>query len=295
MTVQLAMCAWPTCFQTTALQWLVGNTGELWPHCPFHHQWVLRIIDENASAHMPVTERVDPPHLVELFHKEHGKYPWLVFCEEPNCWYRHAAKTKEEGEASLAKHPCPYATPSRGFLVPISAVGKMWEKYDAAIAELMEGNYPPVTIADPVSDDDAGQHEVENPEKVRLKGVCRGMAEMLAEVMSPHFKTPDEIVGEGVRRYKAKKAGEQYETPGLGGLAFAKQRSLEWKEGVNKAGGTPVKSATPAQTKINPLDKFKPEEIKAIKAAKDMGMMDEAQLAKMYKVTEAVIKAVLES
>lgn len=238
---------------------------------------------------MPVTERENPPHLKELFRKEDGKYPWLVFCEEPNCWYRHAAKSQEEGQASLDKHPCPYATPARGLLVSLTTVAKCWEKYDAAITELMEGNYPPLLTGE---SEDADFRE--NPEKTRLKGVCRGMAELLAELMTPHFKTPDEIVGEGVRRYKAKKAGEDnYETPGLGGLAFAKQRSMEWKDG-HQSSATP-KPKAPRAAPVSQAAKFKPEELKAIKAAKEMGMMNEAELAKMYKVNVSVIEEIIAS
>lgn len=269
MTVQKWYCTWPSCFQETALLPMAGLDGCIHFACPFHHDWILRDMEQHRGAlvHMPVEERKNPNMSVDIV-----KHPWSAFCNEEKCYYVVAAKTYEEGVALLTNHDCPYTGgPTRiGLMMSRTKLDEAWLKLDVAVVELIEGNLAP-------------------EEKTRLVGVCRGMAELLAIFMQPHFDHPDQISAEAKKRYEAKKAGQDdYETPGLGGVRFAQPRTREWKEGINK-------SATPAQTKVNPADKFKPEEVKAIKAALDMGMMNEEELAKMYKVGVALIKQIVAS
>lgn len=47
-------------------------------------------------------------------------------------------------------------------------------------------------------------------------GRLLGMANLLALFMHPHLTTEKEILSEGVRRKKARDAGELYETAGIG-------------------------------------------------------------------------------
>jgi hypothetical protein len=157
-----------------------------------------------------------------------------------------------------------------------------WLKLDACVIEMFEGNYPPITALD------ARDHEyeiAENPEKLRLKGVCRGMAEILALFMSPHFTDGDAVTAEAVKRYKAKKAGEDYETPGLGGLRFAPPPGTP-------AASKPQASAPRASTPAKPKHKLGEQEITAIRFAMESGMFKATDLAKTYGVSEAVINEV---
>ena len=126
-----------------------------------------------------------------------------------------------------------------------------WIKLDACVAELSETHYDP-------------------EEKARMKGVCRGMAEVLALFMKPHFTTADEIAGEAVKRYKAKKNGEHdYETPGIGGRRFTPP---------------PGTSAAPrAVVPPKPKHKLGDKETQAIKFAMQSGMFKAADLAKSLR------------
>lgn len=225
---------------------------------------------------MPVTERkeaINPKHLQE--------YPYQVWCDQEGCIFRIVEKTEEAGLRALSFHKCPYKGGETRIspYVSMNAVIESWDKLDAAVIELLEGNWPDQADGSP------------HPERIRLKGVCRGMAELLALYMKPHFETADQISAEAAKRYKARKAGEEYTTPGLTPQTFGQPRTREWKEGINKS-STPAKSAP---TKIAVTDRFKPTELAAIKAAHEMGMMNVTELAKMYKVTEDVIQEVIAS
>ena len=222
---------------------------------------------------MPVELRDNPSSLVDI-----TRYPYKVHCIERNCNYSVAAKSYEAGVAKYTSHTCPYigGPTSIGWSVTLTTLEKCWIKLDAVMVELMEGNYPPMG-------QDASSPE--NPERVRLKGVCRGMAELLAEFMGPHFRTTDEIAGEAKRRYDAKKAGEPYETVGLGHLR------LQGPPGENKYAPKPV--TAPRAAPFTKAATFTDEECESIKFAAESGMFTNEQLAKTYKVKVEIIEAVL--
>jgi hypothetical protein len=137
-----------------------------------------------------------------------------------------------------------------------------WLKLDVAVAELHEGTYS-------------------TEEVTRMKGVCRGMAEIIALFMKPHFSEGDEVVREAQKRYKAKKAGEDYETPGLGSQRF-----------VPPPG---TKNPTQPAKEKKPSHKLGDKEIAAIKAGLESGMFQPEDLAKMYGVSAAIIEEVSRS
>lgn len=193
---------------------------------------------------------------------------WWVKCPNEECLLSEPCTSPTDGMSRLDQHFCPekIAFTERVIKVPPTTLEKVWLKLDAAVIELIEGDYSNAP-----------------EEKTRLMGVCRGMAEVLAEFMGPHFTTPDQISEECKRRYTAKKNGIEYETAGIFGQRLAPPP------------GTPSKYETTRASapKVSSTERFKSEEIKAIKMAFEMGMMDVEQLAKMYKVTEPVIQAVI--
>lgn len=283
MPVQQHQCTWPTCFQETTLLCMIGLDGKIHVACPFHHDWILRDMEQTrgAKAAMPVAERKNPTGLVDI-----AKHPFHAFCDKEKCYYSVSTKTYEEGVAQLTQHACPYiGGPTKiGLLVSRTQLVQAWEKLDSAVAELIEGKYPPIP-----TDESEDADFRENPEKTRLVGVCRGIAEMLAIFMQPHFDHPDQISAEAKRRYTAKKNGEDYTTPGLEPHHFAQPRSPEYKAANNK-GATPVQPRNPAPS---PVHKFTEDEVGSIKFAHESGMFTVEQLAKTYKVKVEVINKVL--
>lgn len=202
---------------------------------------------------MPVTERENPSGLADA-----AKYPYLVRCDQPECWYFVSARTEEEGKQVLESHTCPHrGGPTKVSLyVSKTVLKEAWLKLDVAVAELIEGNYS-------------------TEEKDRMKGVCRGMAEVLALFMKPYFDTADEISAEASKRYKAKKANEEYETPGL---EIPKLSAPAGRTGVT------VKKAL--------THNLNEKEVTAIKLAINSSMFTAEELARTYGVSAEVIKAV---
>lgn len=235
---------------------------------------------------MPVSERRAPTGPFSNV----AEYPFAVWCDiNPDCNFRVVEKTYEAGVKALTVHQCPYRGGSTkiGILVSLSQLIEAWEKLDSAVIELIEGNYPPEVRLDARDNPE----EFENPEKIRLKGICRGQAEVIALFMGTNFPDADAVSAEAARRYNAKKAGEEYYTPGLEPRPIAKPRTVEYKDGVNKSGGKPV--TQPRNSAPSPVHKFTEEEVGSIKFAHESGMFTLEQLAKTYKVKVEVISKVL--
>ena len=142
----------------------------------------------------------------------------------------------------------------------MTLIGQMWDELDRVTEPLAQGQG---------TDYD--------------KGYARGVAAMLAMFMVPHFTTADEIVREAVKRYKAKAAGEEYETPGLG------SRRMEPPPGSESKYKVPA-TAKPYTRKVEV--KLGEQQQKAIKFAKESGMFTVEVLAKTYGVSVAVINQI---
>jgi hypothetical protein len=189
-----------------------------------------------------------------------AKYPFIVRCDQPGCFYFVSAKNHTEGVTALTTHTCPHTGgPTRqGLMMSKTILENAWIKLDALLETILDDN-------------------LEEEDRKALRNQCRGMAEVLAMFMSPHFTTGDEVSREAKRRYNSKKAGEPVETPGLGSLRLAPPP------------GTPSKYTTAAAPK--PAHKLTDTEVAAIKNALAAGW-DAGDLAKVYKVSEDIIKSV---
>lgn len=204
---------------------------------------------------------------------ETERRPWSVVCDAPHCVYRVSATSIVEATQRLNTHPCPHlgGPTTLGYSVTLSILEKCWIKLDAVLVELKEGNY-----------------DSQPEEKVRLRGVCRGMAEVIAEFMHPHFTDADQVAAEAGRRYEAKVKGEPYETLGLGHLKYAGPRMDE-----RNPGRFPVGADRMPPKPVKPAHNFTEEEVGNIKFAHESGMFTLEQLAKTYKVKPEVIEAVV--
>jgi hypothetical protein len=130
-------------------------------------------------------------------------------------------------------------------------------------------------------------------ERIEFKDYHKHRARMIAEVlalfMPPHFRTPDEVAREGIKRYKAREAGDdRYETAGLGSRAFEPPPAA-----VAAAAEFRTSSRTPAKRSApKPSGKSVPDSaLPAVKQALETGMFTVAQIAKTYGMTEDEVKA----
>lgn len=200
------------------------------------------------------------------------KHPWLFRCPKPNCYYAVSAASQEEAVRHESDHKCPYqgGVTHVGWGVTVTLVEDMWHKADAAYLRITEEDISEVELA-------------------QRKGTVRGMCEMIAIFMVPHFKTGNEVGRELMKRAAAHQAGEDYETPGLGG------RRYEPPPGESKY---LQDRKTPAVTEVAPpkqKTKLTPDEIASIKFALDSGMFTKEQIAKTYNISVAAVQLLISS
>ena len=163
-------------------------------------------------------------------------------------------------------------------------VQQMWDLIDADMSRLKEENVAP-------------------EEKDALKIRARAIAECLAIFMVPFFTTSDEIAHEALKRYKAKAAGEEYDSPGMNARRYERP-GLESKDSrfyiapdgftsdPSQAGVTASKKRS-GSVQTTAEHKFTPAEVEVIKAMSGPGGFTPEQLAKTYGVSVAIIKSVL--
>lgn len=194
---------------------------------------------------------------------EKQAYPWKFQCQAPLCFYAIVAATEEKIDKRIEDHPCPWF----GGGTTTLSWGVMSDSYLAPIWELMDKHM------DAVYDETASSEA-----RLANREVARGLAYSLSILMPPFFSTPGEIIIEAKVRYEHRKAGTEYETPGLG--------RLKWKQ--------PLADSTLAfaqrseyDPNAEPANKLTDEEKAKIKASK---MFPTNMLAEAYGVSEAVIK-----
>lgn len=158
-------------------------------------------------------------------------------------------------------------------------VQQMWEKLDVEYESLV------------MSGDESWKHK------------ARSTAECIAIFMPPHFRTADEVVKEAVKRFKAKEAGEDYETPGLGTRRY--ETPEEWH--ATRGGFTTnsdIAKANPPSASKRPSTRVKPvatsenvpdDTKRAIKMGLESGMFSEADLARAYGLSIEVVHSIRRS
>lgn len=154
-----------------------------------------------------------------------------------------------------------------------SLLQQLWDEMDRTTEQLMN---PAVMVEVQLP----GTSEITSMSNEVAKGRARGIAHALSLFMMPHFTTEDAVVREAVKRYKMKKAGEEYETPGLG------SRTYEPPPGDAKLATAPARR--------QPTHNLDADQIAKIKMKADGGW-DTETLAMAYAVSEAVIKSILQS
>lgn len=117
----------------------------------------------------------------------------------------------------------------------------------------------------------------------RAKQEARAYANVLAVLMPPFFSHPDEIAREAMVRWQKRKAGEDYETPGMGRLRYKPPNTTLTTAGLPK-----TDTSIQMTTKVIELDDATQ---KGIKAALESGLFTAKQLAATYSVSEAYIQS----
>lgn len=172
---------------------------------------------------------------------------------------------------SYLPYPRKVDMPNEGALLQ-----QTWHLLDSKVA---------IILAEP---NGPGDNALEAQERETARQQARGIAEVLAILMRPFFDKPDNIVREAVKRYKAKQAGQEHETPGLAESIW--DPHTRWD-------GTPfsVENEKKARRSKTTATTLKPKDIEGIKSALQSGMFDEKQLAEIYKVSVATVKSVAAS
>lgn len=194
--------------------------------------------------------------------KEHARHGKEVFqCSEKWCTYRVALSP----DGSNRKHPCPYlggTTVIRSFM---SLLSQVWEELDKVTAVLIEH-----------------KNELEPNDLNHYKGQAVGLAKTIVIFHRPFFDEGVKAVSaEALKRYKAKKAGEQYETIGLNERRYEMPSSDKYVP-INQR---PVAEVDPVLAEIQKLLDTHKASIR--KLDKDPSVM-----AKLFGVSEEAIRRI---
>lgn len=175
-------------------------------------------------------------------------------CPEPYCYYR--IRLRSAGDST--DHKCPFAGETRvGWSVTKTLVEQVWDMLDRSIDEIMSPSPLPKEY-----------------HQAQARAFCR----VLAIFMKPLFADEDAIADEARKRYKMRKAGEPYETIGLGSLRHAGLPGAEDKPRSTSAKAPPPLSA---------------QERAVIKQAASSGMFTNEELSNVYKISLEQVKQIV--
>lgn len=209
----------------------------------------------------------------KIISDDSAAHPWIFSCTVNHCFFTVAAYSKEDAMRKEKIHKesnCPWTGKVHlGGSVTLTLVEQMWDKMDTAYLMLRS------------SEKEFG---VEDTHTLKLRSQLRGMAEMTAIFMTPHFHSADEIAREVFVRWQKKEAGETYETKGLASRRYELPRDTAY---VGKRNRTVETTELPG-----PFTKLTPQENEAIKFAVESGMFTVEQLARTYGVTEATVRKI---
>lgn len=202
----------------------------------------------------------------------HPAYPWLHTCDEPWCRWRVTSKTPEP-----LPHRCPWygGTTRIAWSITVTLVEQMWHRLDSIMDELA---LLPKNTAE-MDPEEYREHEIF---EANLKGKARGVAEMIAIFMNPHFTDANEVAREAKRRADARaRQDESYETAGLG------QRRYEHPPSVT------AEDAVKYKREPAPKPILSPDEITKMKRA--YGSFPPDLLAKTFGITVEQVKQICEA
>jgi hypothetical protein len=177
-------------------------------------------------------------------------------CPEPHCYYRILMRDEHD----YTDHKCPFFGDKKaGWSVTKTLVEQVWDLLDRSLDEIMSPSALP-----------------KDYHQAQARAYCR----VLAIFMQPIFADEDAIADEARKRYKMRKAGEPYETPGLGSLRYA---------------GLPESPSKPRAKSAPSAPKLSAQEIASIKQAHTSGFFSIEDIATTFKITVDQVNTVIAS
>lgn len=197
------------------------------------------------------------------------RFPFLVECNKNDlCLLHITVKTYEEA-VELEKpenHKCPRRGETNfGASVTQSLLEQAWGILDQHMAMVQS-------------------IEKGHPERENWMNRCRGVAEVIALFMPPHFRTADEVAREAMKRWQAAQNGEPRRTAGLGDLKYTFPDDPKYKSPLAQAAQAKAK----AEKGEEPVDEKTKQDILVGKA-----FMTPKQLADAFNLNIKTVERVL--
>lgn len=165
--------------------------------------------------------------------------PYRFRCDQPFCEMEVTAKSEADAQHVKDIHTCPHlGGPTKiGWTVTKTLVAQMWEKLDLEVDIIKSIGANPAEL-----------------EALKLSQTrARAYSDCIALFMQPFFSTPDEVARESTKRWRARKAGEKYETPGMGHRRYEhaaayESAAAEWYTTPDGGySGDPTRAGAPAK------------------------------------------------
>lgn len=225
-----------------------------------------------------VTLRDNPGNLPDI-----AAHPYSVRCPKKHCYYAVCADDEASAHEKLRTHKCPRSGETKiGWSMTKTLVQQVWDRADAHYAKLQD-------FKENMVDEETSPRRY-----CTVKGALNELCWTLSIFMVPHFTSAKEVGEELRRRYDAKQAGEDYETPGLGALRYSPPPGSESKYGRTTEPAPKPARITGPDTLAKPKPtghKWKHADWEAVRATKGSAFTAD-QLAKMYKCKPEDIEAV---
>lgn len=205
------------------------------------------------------------------------KYPWIVQCEEFNCFWTTAHTTEEKAKKVEKGHPCPLKGPTRYNMKGKSIIEKLWDELDNEFDEIYTKKF-------------AGEDSKWN------EGRCRGIAWCIVEMAGPYFTEADQVMRQGVKRYKIRKGEMEYEPTPTYDYQPPPPSDVHPKPRTEPSKlGTQLTLSGMSAAEQRAVDRLDEKTKAAIKRAVQQNMLPVEKLATAYKISSKAVRILAET
>lgn len=222
-----------------------------------------------------------------------GREKFCYECSVPGCTWKTWHRTMPGAYKERKRHEevsCPY-TEGIGMAQGPTLHEKLWEELDSACAVVMDGKPEGYAKDAGVSAATCDPYEARKYDEAR--GNARGLAIAICHMGTPFWTDATEVSKHAVKRFNAKKAGEEM-PPTLGVGGYNPHLQDDRKKVKAKETEALIKEAT---TKRSPAKKAagKPitDEVKATIAAAISGGIPAASVAKLYNISTEEVEQIV--
>lgn len=210
-------------------------------------------------------------------------YPFVVSCDEKDCYYIVSAKTLEQAAESHDSHKCPHRGATHDG-TGLHLQSRIWPELDRCVDYIMMSK--------------SGQET--DPAKLEyFKGKASGLALVISFLAVPYMSTPDEVSAESLRRYNMRIGKIPFEhTAGDGYDPLRDGASARWADTVAemKRKGAASKTTITPPPNLAPRPRTTRKAQRIISSDVVVGIknglaagFDSAMLADLYSVTVAEV------